>query len=42
MNLVFILTLLFVTAIVWGGFLYFLSKAIKHEKKKKQNGKSST
>jgi hypothetical protein len=42
MNLLFIITLVVVTGLVWGGFIFFLSRAIKHEKKKKKNVKSST
>lgn len=32
-----IITLFIVAGIVWGGFVYFLSKAIKFEKNKKNN-----
>ncbi len=36
MNFTTILTLLIVGGIVWGGFLFFLFKAIKFESLKKQ------
>ena len=42
MNALFIITLILITGIVWGGFIFFLSKAIRHERKKKKNGKSKT
>ena len=37
MELKTIITLVTVGAIVWGGFLYFLVKAIRCEKKKSEN-----
>ena len=33
-----IVTLVVVGTLVWGGFIFFLTRAIKYEKKKKQNG----
>jgi hypothetical protein len=35
-----VLTLVIVGGIVWGGMIYFLSSAIRHERAKK-NGKNS-
>lgn len=32
------LTLIFVLLVVWGGLIYFIRKALKYEKLKKQNG----
>jgi hypothetical protein len=39
MNIYTILTALIVIGIVWGGLLFFLRKAFKYEKLKKENGK---
>ena len=39
MNLVMILTMVCVPLVVWGGLIFFLSKAFRHEKLKQQNGK---
>ncbi len=38
MNAFTILTAVIVIGIVWGGLLFFISKAFKHEKMKKKNG----
>ncbi|MFC2085480.1 hypothetical protein ACFLS9_10510 [Bacteroidota bacterium] len=37
MSLLTVFTLVIVTAVVWGGFIFFLTKAIKKERKKSQN-----
>jgi hypothetical protein len=37
--MVTIITALIVIGIVWGGLLFFLGKAFKHEKIKQGNGK---
>jgi hypothetical protein len=39
MQLGTIITALIVAGIVWGGFIFFLFKAIKYEKVKLKNGK---
>jgi uncharacterized membrane-anchored protein len=39
MSLITILTALIVAGVVWGGFAFFLSRAFKYEKLKKDNGK---
>jgi len=39
MSLFTILTALIVAGIVWGGFAFFLSRALRYEKMKKENGK---
>jgi uncharacterized protein YneF (UPF0154 family) len=39
MSLIIILTALIVAGVVWGGFAFFLSRALKYEKLKKDNGK---
>lgn len=39
MQLDTIITSLVVAGIVWGGFIFFLLKAIKYEKVKLKNGK---
>ena len=39
MSLFTILTALIVAGIVWGGLTFFLSRALKYEKLKKDNGK---
>ncbi|HET56284.1 MAG TPA: MetS family NSS transporter small subunit [Ignavibacteria bacterium] len=38
MDLISIITMLFITTLVWGGFLFFLSKAISKENQKRKNG----
>ncbi len=39
MNASTIITLVLVIGIVWGGLIYFLSRAVKYEKLKSKNGK---
>jgi len=39
MNIFTIITALIVISIVWGGLIFFTSKAFKHEKLKMKNGK---
>jgi len=39
MNFFTVITLVLVIGIVWGGLIYFLSRAIKYEKLKSKNGK---
>jgi hypothetical protein len=39
MNLFTIITAVIVIGIVWGGLTFFLSRALKYEKIKQQNGK---
>ncbi|MDH3267283.1 MAG: MetS family NSS transporter small subunit [Ignavibacteria bacterium] len=39
MNLVTIITMICVLGLVWGGLIFFISKAFKHEKLKLKNGK---
>ncbi|NWG29253.1 MAG: MetS family NSS transporter small subunit [Ignavibacteriaceae bacterium] len=39
MNLLTIITAVIVFGIVWGGFVFFLSRALKYEKMKQGNGK---
>jgi len=39
MNLITIITAVIVIGIVWGGFAFFLSRALKYEKLKQKNGK---
>ncbi|KUG26645.1 hypothetical protein ASZ90_003512 [hydrocarbon metagenome] len=38
MDIISIITLIFVTTLVWGGFVFFLTKAIKKENQKRKNG----
>ncbi|NCS90045.1 MAG: MetS family NSS transporter small subunit [Ignavibacteria bacterium] len=38
MNILTIITTAFVLGIVWGGLIYFLSRAVKYEKLKSSNG----
>jgi hypothetical protein len=38
MNIYSIITAVIVIGIVWGGFAFFLSRALKYEKMKMQNG----
>lgn len=38
MNIYTILTAIIVIGIVWGGFAFFLSRALKYEKMKMKNG----
>ena len=38
MNDFTIITMILVLSVVWGGFTFFLIKAYKHEKIKKENG----
>ncbi|MFC2103264.1 MetS family NSS transporter small subunit [Bacteroidota bacterium] len=35
-----IITMIFVIGIVWGGLVFFLTRAIKYEKAKTEDGKS--
>ncbi|KAA0240523.1 MAG: MetS family NSS transporter small subunit [Ignavibacteriota bacterium] len=39
MNTLTIITALIVIGIVWGGLTFFLSRALKYEKMKQENGK---
>jgi hypothetical protein len=39
MNTLTIITAIIVIGIVWGGFVFFLSRALKYEKIKMKNGK---
>lgn len=39
MNIYTALTAILVIGIVWGGFAFFLSRALKYEKLKQKNGK---
>ncbi len=39
MKFITIATLIIILGIVWGGFSFFLSKAVKYEKIKNKNGK---
>jgi len=39
LNLETLITLIVVVGIVWGGFSFFLSKAVKHESRKKAGEK---
>jgi hypothetical protein len=38
MNIFTIITAILVVGIVWGGFVFFLSRALKYEKIKMKNG----
>jgi hypothetical protein len=38
MNIITIITAVFVVGIVWGGLTFFLSRALKYEKMKLKNG----
>lgn len=38
MNLFTIITAVIVIGIVWGGFVFFFSKAVKYEIMKRENG----
>jgi len=38
MNIFTVLTAVAVLGIVWGGLIFFLSRAFKYEKMKKENG----
>lgn len=38
MNTITILTIILIPGIIWGGLIYFLTLAIKKEKRKKLNG----
>ena len=40
MELSAIITMIFVIGIVWGGLAFFLTRAIKYEKLKSENGES--
>lgn len=35
MNMLSLLTMILVLGIVWGGFVYFMMRALKYEKEKK-------
>lgn len=39
MALITVITMVIVLGTVWGGFSFFLSRAIKYEKLKEENGK---
>ncbi len=39
MNIFTILTAVIVLGIVWGGLIFFLTRAMKYEKMKSENGK---
>jgi hypothetical protein len=39
MSIETIITMLIVISIVWGGLIFFMIKAFKHEKIKRKNGK---
>ena len=38
MNIISIITMILVIGLVWGGFGFFLSRAVKYEKIKEKNG----
>jgi len=40
MNFITIITMLIVLGIIWGGMVFFLTRAIKYEKIKEENGQS--
>ncbi len=39
MNISTLITLILVIGIVWGGLIFFLTRAVKYEKLKSKNGK---
>lgn len=42
MNVFTIITAILVLGIVWGGLVFFISRAIKYEKLKKENGEKES
>jgi len=38
MNIITIITMICVLGLVWGGLIFFISKAFKYEKLKQKNG----
>jgi hypothetical protein len=38
MNILTIVTAIMVVGLVWGGLIFFLNRALKYEKLKKENG----
>jgi hypothetical protein len=42
MNIFTVITAILVLGIVWGGLVFFISRAVKYEKLKKRNGEEES